>query len=107
MPEKAKARIDPRVSAEIRVDLEYPWGSGGWTSARSLDLSSSGIYVGTEKDLPLKAQLGCRIYLSSEGDDPEIMLQARIPGVFLPPGGSAASVWVDERQAYVFPASGE
>lgn len=48
------------------------------------------------------------IRLAATGaDGAEIMLQARIPGVFLPAGGSAVSVWVDERQAYVFPVSGK
>ncbi len=43
--------------------------------------------------------------VATGADGAEIALQARIPGVFLPPGGTAASVWVDERQAYVFPAA--
>lgn len=77
MPEKAKARIDPRISAEFRVDLEYPWGCGDWSRARSLDLSTSGIYVGTERDLPLKAQVGCRIHLPENGSGARKIIQAQ------------------------------
>jgi len=75
--EKAKARVDPRISVEFRVDLEYPWGAGEWFRARSLDLSASGIYVGTERDLPLKAQLGCRIHLPATDADPDSLVQAQ------------------------------
>ena len=42
---------------------------------------------------------------ATDTDGSEIPLQARIPGVFLPASGTPASVWIDERQAYVFPAS--
>lgn len=77
MPQKIQARVDPRVSAEFRVELEYPWGSGQWVGARSLDLSASGIHVATDNDLPLKAQLGCRVHLPETGGGPETMLQAQ------------------------------
>ena len=87
---KPKARVDPRVTAEFRVDLEYPWRSGEWARARSLDLSASGIYVGSDRDLPLKAQVGCKVYLPAADGDPErrIDAQAIVVRVNLPDPGS-------------------
>jgi c-di-GMP-binding flagellar brake protein YcgR len=57
-----KGRLDPRIAIQMRVDIEYPRG-GAWNRAQTLDLSASGSYLAFGENLPLKAQVGCRIYL--------------------------------------------
>ncbi len=93
MPDKAQARIDPRVAADFRVDLEYPWQSGAWSLARSLDLSSSGIYVGSESDLPLKAQVGCRIHLPSPPPEDGTLIEAQAIVVRINPPVDGTEEW--------------
>jgi c-di-GMP-binding flagellar brake protein YcgR len=93
VPEKAKARIDPRISTEFRVDLEYPWRSGAWRHAQSLDMSASGIYVSSEVDLPLKAQLGCRVYLPSSGGETDRLIDAQAIVVRVIPPEADSREW--------------
>jgi len=58
----------------IRVDIQYPLRAGAWGRAVTTDLSASGAYVRCEPSFPLKAQVGCRIYVPPAGGEPDRLI---------------------------------
>ena len=63
MAQQGKGRLDPRVAVKIRVDIQYPPRGITWCRAETIDISASGGCLRCDRDIPLKAQVGCRIYL--------------------------------------------
>ena len=90
MEREGKGRLDPRVAAKLRVDVEYPPRGDAWTRAESIDLSASGVYVRCGQTLPLKSQVGCRVFLPASGaeEDNLVDTQAVVVRVDLPETGS-------------------
>lgn len=84
------ARLDPRIAVTLRVDIEYPARSEMWARAESLDLSASGLYLRCAIALPLKAQVGCRIFLPPAGGHEDFLVdsQAVVVRVDNPSAGS-------------------
>jgi c-di-GMP-binding flagellar brake protein YcgR len=72
--EEGKARLDPRIAVQIRVDIQYPPHGATWTRAETIDLSASGGYVKCQQSLPLKTQVGCRLYLPAAGEQEEKLI---------------------------------
>jgi c-di-GMP-binding flagellar brake protein YcgR len=74
VPAEGKPRLDPRIAVRLRVDVQYPLGSSHWRRAETFDLSASGSYLRCDLDLPLKAQVGCRLYLPPAGGEEDHLI---------------------------------
>jgi c-di-GMP-binding flagellar brake protein YcgR len=87
---ESKGRLDPRIPLKLRMDVQYPPGTSQWNRTETVDISTSGAYVRCKESLPLKAQVGCRLYLPPAGDAGEklIDMEAVIVRVDPPERGS-------------------
>ncbi|MBI3449703.1 MAG: PilZ domain-containing protein [Acidobacteria bacterium] len=74
MAAEGKPRLDPRIAVRLRVDIQYPLRGAHWRRGETYDLSASGSCCRCELDLPLKAQVGCRIYLPPAGGEGESLI---------------------------------
>jgi len=72
--EEGKPRLDPRIAVRLRVDVQYPLGGAHWRRAETFDLSASGSCLRCDLDLPLKAQVGCRMYLPPAGGEEDHLI---------------------------------
>src|SRR5262245_45834016 len=78
----------------MRVDIEYPPRAGSWTSAQTLDLSASGSYLTfVGENLPLKAQVGCRIYLPPSADQADRVIDCEAVVVRVDTPGQGVREW--------------
>jgi len=93
LPAEGKGRLDPRVTARLRVDVEYPALSGSWSQAESFDLSASGVYVRSEGTLPLQAQVGCRIFLPPAGGAVDRLIDVQAIVIRVSPPDDGSSGW--------------
>lgn len=74
MAPEAKPRLDPRIAVRLRVDIQYPLRGAHWRRADTFDLSASGTYLRCDLDLPLKAQVGSRLYLPPVGGEEDHLI---------------------------------
>jgi len=93
LPGEGKGRLDPRVTVQLRVDVEYPARSGSWAEAHSFDLSASGVYVRCERTLPLQAQVGCRLFLPPAGGEPDRLIDVQAIVIRVSPPDDGSSGW--------------
>lgn len=93
MTQEGKGRLDPRIAIRMRVDIEYPPRAGSWNSAQTLDLSASGSYLAFEENLPLKAQVGCRIYLPKAAGQEDRVIDCEAVVVRVDTPGEGVSAW--------------
>lgn len=93
MPKIGGSRLDPRVAVAIRVDIEYPTRSGSWSRAESFDLSASGVYIRCSDTLPLKAQVGCRVFMPPVAGDPDRLIDAEAVVVRVNPPDDGTKDW--------------
>jgi c-di-GMP-binding flagellar brake protein YcgR len=93
LPKTGGARLDPRVSVSVRVDIEYPARSGSWARAESFDLSVSGVYIRCSATLPLKAQVGCRLFMPPAAGEPDRLIDAQAVVVRVNPPDDGSRDW--------------
>jgi len=58
----------------LRVDVQYPLRGAHWLRGETYDLSASGSALSCNLDLPLKAQVGCRLYLPPAGGEEDRLI---------------------------------
>ena len=93
MSQRGGGRLDPRVTVNLRVDIEYPARSGSWSRSESFDLSASGVYIRCSDTLPLKAQVSCRIFLPPVGGEPDRLIDAQAVVVRVNPPDDGSQDW--------------
>jgi len=71
---EGKPRLDPRIAVGVRADVQYPLRGVQWCRAETIDLSASGCYLSCDLDMPLKAQVGCRLYLPPVGKEEDHLI---------------------------------
>lgn len=93
MQQTGGGRLDPRVTVNLRVDIEYPARSGAWARSESFDLSASGVYIRSAQTFPLKAQVSCRIFLPPVAGEPDRLIDAQAVVVRVNPPDDGSQEW--------------